>query len=149
MLPLPSMAGTERGEAGNYAFLEAPPILCLLRIQIQLPWKQYEQPKRNEWKLMAVLWSLRCSKGAALLEACERSPRSQHGAVLVLTVVPWVWRWLWTSWEGAELEQMILNRPHCTRAHLIHKLCWLKQVQISGLILWFFFFHGMTMQFSG
>lgn len=44
----------------------------------------------------------------------------------------------WVSLTGQRtkaLEQMILNRPHCTRAHLIHKLCWLKQVQISGLIL--------------
>lgn len=54
MLLLHSTPGTEQGETGNYAFLEAPPILCLLRIQIHLPWKQYEQLKRNEWKLMAV-----------------------------------------------------------------------------------------------
>lgn len=32
MLLLHSTAGVEQGEAGNCALLEAPPILCILRI---------------------------------------------------------------------------------------------------------------------
>lgn len=33
------------------------------------------------------------------------------------------------------LEQMYLDSPSCMWAHLIHKLCCLKQVQISGFML--------------
>lgn len=33
------------------------------------------------------------------------------------------------------LEQMYLDSPSCMWAHLIHKPCCLKQVQISGFML--------------